>query len=69
MIKILSFLPRSYDITLKAGYNTKMIKRHLLILKVAILSQENNFLFIAFFYPYFMIGTYEIKLCDAFSLT
>ena len=35
---------------------------------MAILSLKGRFLFIAFFYPYLRVNTYEIKLGELFGL-
>ena len=56
------------NIALKAGQCVEQPKKYYLILKVAVLSLESCFLFIAFFYPYLMVSTHEVKLGELFCL-
>ena len=56
------------DITLETGWCVGEPKRHYLVLKVAVLSLEGRFSFIALFYLHPMVSTYEIELGELFGL-
>ena len=68
--KYIKFLGQDLvNIALEAGQCVRQPKRYYLILEVAVSSLESRFLFIALFYPYLMVSTYEVKLSELFCLS
>ena len=57
------------NIALEAGRGIGQLKRHYLVLEVAVSSPESRLSFIALFYPHLMVSTREIELGESFCLT
>lgn len=59
----------AFNIIFKTSLSVEKTKKHYLIFKIAISILKSYFLFIAFFNLYFIVNSYKINLCKAFSLT
>ena len=57
------------NLTLKADCCIRKFKNNYLVIEMAILGLKSCLLFIALFYPYWMVSICEIKLSKLFGLT
>ena len=57
------------DVALEAGRSIRQSKRHHLVLKVAVLSLESCFLFIAFSYLHSVVGVGQVQLGELLGPT